>query len=139
MVIVKKIPLASFPLVLFLLAVLLPSCTITSEQVQSSITEQTAFLVGNLYTEPLSPQPDETFTLSITVTNSGDKKANYNAALDIIELEGRNEIKLVSLVKSIMVAAGDKEIVTFDDICLQEGEYNIVIDNIVSVLKVQCT
>ena len=138
MAIVKNI-LFSLLLALILLPALMPGCTDTAQQIQANVDEQKVFSVANLYAEPISPQPDETFVFNMTVTNSGDKQAIYNAVLTIIELVGENEIEVAKLMKSITIAAGGNELLTFDEMYLSEGIYNAVIDNLVIIFKVSCT
>lgn len=137
MAIVKNIILIS--LFLVLLTALIPGCTRTTQQIQTSITEQTVFTISNLHTEPLAPQPDETFSFIVTVTNSGDKQAIYDAALDIIELVGKNEEKIDTILKNVTVASGDSEIISFGEMHLMQGTYRIVIDDIINIIKVSCT
>jgi hypothetical protein len=138
MAIVKNI-LLSLLLALILLPALMPGCTDTAQQIQANVDEQKVFSVANLYAEPISPQPDETFVFNMTVTNSGDKQAIYNAVLSIIELVGENELEVAKLMKSITVAAGGSELLTFEKLYLPEGIYNAVIDNLVIIFKVSCT
>ncbi len=138
MAIVKNI-LLSLLLALILLPALMPGCTNTAQQIQANVAEQKVFSVANLCAEPISPQPDETFVFNMTVTNSGDKQAIYNAVLSIIELVGENETEVAKLMKSITVAAGGSELLTFDEMYLPEGIYNAVIDNLVIIFKVSCT
>ena len=138
MAIVKNI-LLSLLLALILLPALMPGCTDTAQQIQANVDEQKVFSVANLYAEPISPQPDETFVFNMTVTNSGDKQAIYNAVLSIIELVGENELEVAKLMKSITVAAGGSELLTFEKMYLPEGIYNAVIDNLVIIFKVSCT
>jgi len=138
MAIVKNILLSSL-LALILLPALMPGCTNTAQQIKANVAEQKIFSVANLYAEPISPQPDETFVFNMTVTNSGDKQAIYNAVLSIIELVGENELEVAKLMKSITVAAGGSELLTFEKLYLPEGIYNAVIDNRVIIFKVSCT
>ena len=138
MAIVKNI-LLSLLLALILLPALMPGCTDTAQQIQANVAEQKVFLVANLHTEPISPQPAELFAINVIVTNSEDKQAIYNAVLTIIELEGENEIEVAKLMKRITVAAGGSELLTFDEMYLPEGIYNAVIDNLVIIFKVSCT
>ena len=139
MAVVKNIVLTSLLLVLYLLIALIPSCTHMTQQIQTNVTKQTVFSVANLHTQPLRPQPDETFTFAVTVINSGDKQVSYDATLYIIELEGQNEIQIGTLVKSVTVAAGGSEIVTFGQMHLPGGEYKVVIDDLINIIKVKCT
>jgi len=138
MAIVKNI-LLSLLLAIILLPALMPGCTDTAQQIQANVAEQKVFSVANLYAEPISPQPDETFVFNMTVTNSGDKQAIYDAVLTIIELVGENELEVNKLMKNITVAAGGSELLTFDKMYLPEGIYNAVIDNLVIIFKVSCT
>jgi len=69
MAIVKNILLSSL-LALILLPALMPGCTNTAQQIKANVAEQKIFSVANLYAEPISPQPDETFVFNMTVTNS---------------------------------------------------------------------
>jgi len=138
MAIVKNI-LLSLLLALILLPALMPGCTDNAQQIQANVAEQKVFSVANLHTEPISPQPAELFAINVTVTNSEDKQAIYNAVLTIIELEGENEIEVAKPMKSITVAASGSELLTFDEMYLPEGIYNAVIDNLVIIFKVSCT
>jgi len=52
---------------------------------------------------------------------------------------GENELEVAKLMKSITVAAGGSELLTFEKLYLPEGIYNAVIDNRVIIFKVSCT
>ncbi len=76
--------------ILFLLLLLFGSsaCLQTNQDLHSKVEKQTDFLIENMYTEPLSPIPDESFNLIVNLANHGNKKEIYNAVLNIVEIEG---------------------------------------------------
>ena len=137
--IIKKISLMHFILFLLLLLFGSSACFQSNQDPYSNIEEQMGLQIENIYTEPLSPIPDESFDLTVTLANYGKKEAVYNAVLDILEIVGQNRINRVEIEKRITIGAGDKMLVEFDGIYLQEGEYLIVIGNLEKILKIQCS
>jgi len=81
-----------------------------------------AFSVSNLSIQPLEVQPKETVTIAVTVANTGGEEGSYTVVLKI------NGVKETE--KSITIAAGSSEIITFSVTREETGSYSATVDGL---------
>jgi len=89
-----------------------------------------SFTVSDLHIEPEVVAADDFFSIVFTVKNTGSEEGIYDAAIDIIQISGKNRIEIGTLNKSVMVTAGESKVVTYDELHLPEGDYEAVIDGL---------
>jgi hypothetical protein len=80
------------------------------------------FSSSNLRIEPAEVQPGEAVTITVTVTNSGGTEGSYTVVLNI---NGQKETE-----KSITVAAGESQNVTFSVTRKEVGNYSVVVEGL---------
>ena len=78
--------------------------------------------MANLSIQPAEVQPNETVAITVSVANTGGTEGSYIAVLKI------NGVKEVE--KSITIAAGGSEIVTFSVTREEAGSYSVVVDRL---------
>lgn len=149
-----------FSLFLIVSVLLLSGCGIASQAdtaakdletqpIQTTIASNTAtakpaaFSVSDLTIEPREPATGELFTISVTVTNSGNSQGSYDVILCIEEInivDPENVIIISSntITKSVIIAAGGSKNVTFDSLTIQDGNYTATIDELVDYFEVGC-
>jgi hypothetical protein len=106
--------------------------------------EPAVFFTSNLALEPKSPLTGALFSISLTVTNAGGRNGSYDAVLQITELlilenYKENILSTENFTKTVIVAAGQSENVTFDSLSLQrDGIYKATIEDLVKIFEVGC-
>lgn len=96
------------PLILSILIVsvlLLAACSTEIEPTPTTTTESAVFYTSNLTIEPAEVAPNETVTISVSITNTGGGQGSHDVVLVINDEEEE--------IKSVTLAAGDSEDVTF--------------------------
>ena len=101
------------------------------------------FSVSDLTIEPREVATGEFFTISATVTNTGNSQVSYDAILYIeeINVEDPENVIIIStntITKSTFIAAGESKKVIFDFLTLQDGIYTATIDELVDYFEVGC-
>lgn len=81
-----------------------------------------AFSVSNLTVQPAEVEPKEAVSITVSVTNTGGAEGSYTVVLKI------NDLKEVE--RSITIAVGSSEIVTFSVTREEPGSYNIAVDSL---------
>ncbi|HEY87146.1 MAG TPA: hypothetical protein G4O06_03860 [Dehalococcoidia bacterium] len=81
-----------------------------------------AFSVSNLSVQPAEAQPEEAVTITVSVTNTGDKEGSYTVVLAI------NEVKEAQ--KSVTVAADSSQDISFTTSKEEAGNYNVAVDRL---------
>jgi parallel beta-helix repeat protein len=80
------------------------------------------FSASNLSIQPLEVQPKEVVTITLSVANTGDTEGSYNVVLKI------NGIKEAE--KSITVASGESQDVSFSVTKEEAGSYNVTVEGL---------
>jgi hypothetical protein len=86
------------------------------------------FSASNLSIQPLEVQPNEAVTITLSVANTGDTEGSYNVVLKI------NGIKEAE--KSISVAAGESQSVSFSVTKEEAGSYSVDVNGLTSSFNV---
>ena len=81
-----------------------------------------AFSVSNLSIQPAEVQPNETVTITVSVANIGGMEGSYTVDLKI------NGVKEVE--RSVTIAAGSSQSVSFSITREDAGSYNVVVDGL---------
>jgi len=81
-----------------------------------------AFSISNLSIQPAQVKPGEAATVSVLVSNTGGKSGSYTVTLNI------NSVKEAD--KSVTIAAGGSQAVTFSVTRQEPGSYNVAIDGL---------
>ena len=81
-----------------------------------------AFSLSNLAVQPTEIKPGELVTITVTVANTGGTQGSYTVALKLNEVEEAE--------KSVIVAAGGSEIVTFSVSREEAGSYSVTVDGL---------
>ncbi len=87
-----------------------------------------AFSLSNLTVKPAEVEPEQAVTITVSVANTGGTEGSYTVAL---KLKGVKEAE-----KSITVAAGSSQIVTFSVTRKEAGSYSVVVDGLSSSFAV---
>ena len=87
-----------------------------------------AFSVTNLSVEPAQVQSNETVTITVSVANTGGTEGSYSV---VLKMDGVKEAE-----KSVTVAAGSSEIVTFSVTREGAGSYSVAVDGLSGSLTV---
>ena len=104
-----------------------------------------AFIVSDMTIKPRDPAPGLTFTISVTVTNTGGSQGSYDVILYIHEMDMENIdnptiMATMTFIESVIIAADESIIVTFEPFISDDGVYIATIDDLVDYLEVgQCT
>jgi len=97
-----------------------PTTTATPTPTTTTTTTQpAAFTVTNLVIEPAEVAPNEPVSISVTVTNTGGSQGSFDVVLNINGMEEET--------KSVTLAAGDDERVSFSVIKGDTGAYTVAI------------
>ena len=99
------------------------------------------FSVSDLTIEPRIPGEGATVDISVTVTNTGGSQGNYDAILyiDLMNMEDPDNPFIIStetFTESVVIAAAESTIVTFDKLRLQNGFYVVTIDELDDYVEV---
>ncbi len=103
------------------------------------------FSVSDMTIKPRDPAPGLTFTISVTVTNTGGSQGSYDVILYIHEMDMENIdnptiMATMTFIESVIIAADESIIVTFEPFISDDGVYIATIDDLVDYLEVgQCT
>lgn len=81
-----------------------------------------AFTVSSLTIQPTEVQPEETVTITVSVANTGGTEGSYTVTLLV------NGIKEAE--KSVTVAAGESQLVSFAVAKEKAGSYSVVVDGL---------
>ena len=81
-----------------------------------------AFSLSNLTIQPAEVQPKETVTITVSVANTGGTKGSYTV---VLKLNGEKEAE-----KSVTIAAGSSEIVTFSVTREEASSYSVTVDGL---------
>ena len=100
-----------------------------------------SFSVSGLTIEPRIPGEGATIDISVTVTNTGGSQGNYDTILyiDLMNMEDPDNPFIIStetFTESVIIAAGESTIVTFDKLRLQNGFYVVAIDELDDYVEV---
>ncbi|GAI77910.1 unnamed protein product, partial [marine sediment metagenome] len=87
-----------------------------------------AFSVSNLTIQPLEVQPKEAVTITVLVANTGGTEGSYSVVLKI------NGVKEAE--KSLTVAAGKSQVVSFSVSKEEARTYSVVVDGLSSFFRV---
>jgi hypothetical protein len=90
--------------------------------------EVAAFSISKLVIEPAKVSPKEPVNIIATVANSGDKEGTYTVVLSV------NEVKEAE--KSVTVAAGSSQDVSFTAARAEVGSYSVTVDGLSGEFKV---
>ena len=82
----------------------------------------TAFSLSNLSIQPAEVQPKESVTITVSVDNTGDTEGSYTVVLKI------NGVKEAD--KSVTIAGGSSEVVTFSVTKEELGNYSVAVDGL---------
>jgi len=108
-----------------------------------------SFSLSNLTIEPRAPATEELFSVSVTVTNTGDIQGIYDANLciDQLQIVDSNDVTIISTIstistktfhKSEVIKEGESAVITFDSLSLQEGLYIVTIGYLIEYIDVGC-
>jgi len=86
------------------------------------------FSVTNLSVEPAEVQPKDTVTITVSVANTGGSEGSYTVVLKI------NEFKEAE--RSVTVAAGGSETVTFSVTRAEAGSYTVAVNGLIGAFTV---
>ena len=100
-----------------------------------------SFSVSGLTIEPRIPGEGATIDISVTVTNAGGSQGNYDTILyiDLMNMEDPDNPFIIStetFTESVVIAARESTIVTFDKLRLQNGFYVVTIDELDDYVEV---
>jgi len=125
------------------IAVPTTTTTQTTKTQTATNTEPAVFSVSGLTIEPREVATGEYFTISVTVTNTGNSQGIYDAILYIKEINAEDPenviiISINTITKSVIIAAGESKKVIFDSLTLQDGIYTATIDELIDYFEVGC-
>jgi len=86
------------------------------------------FIVSDLSISPEEVGPDETVTVSVTVTNVGDLEGSYNVTLRV---DGA-----IEAVETVTLAGGESTVVVFNVSRTDPGTYSVSVDGLEGVFTV---
>lgn len=88
-----------------------------------------AFAVSNLTIQPAKIQPRETVSITVSVANTGGTEGSYTV---VLKLNGVKEAE-----KSVTIAAGSSEIVTFSVTREEAGSYSVDVNGLTASFTVE--
>lgn len=88
-----------------------------------------AFSTSDLTVYPAKAQPEEVVTIAVSIANTGGTKGSYTVVLNI---NGLKEAE-----KTVTVAAGSSQIVTFSTTREKAGNYSVTVDSLSASFTVE--